>query len=344
MQKNRAGFQTCIGLGYKMLSVIIPTRNRKGFLEDAVKSILRQILYVDEVELLVVDNDSTDGTRELIQRMASENPCIRYLFAQEPGLHVGRHLGMREAKGNILAYTDDDIIATEGWLAAIKTVFESKPKVALVGGKVLPRWEGNIPEWINLFRTENKYGWRLGYLSLLDLGEKTKEIPAGHVFGCNFSVRKNVLLDCGGFHPDGMPQELIRYRGDGETALSLEIQKKGYIAIYEPKASVYHRIPEERLTIDYFCKRAFNQGVSDSFTEIRKNGFTASSDKGALGGSAILPILVIRRAIAALFRHDASYDPVESVRNAYEEGRRYHRKEVESDPELLKYVMKESYI
>jgi hypothetical protein len=107
-------------------------------------------------------------------------------------------------------------------------------------------------------------------LSILDFGETVKEIPPEYRWGCNFSVRKRIVLEAGGFHPDGFPQEMIQYRGDGETAVSKYIHGKGYKAIYNPKASVYHFVPQNRMTQDYFCKRAFNQGISDSFAEMRK--------------------------------------------------------------------------
>jgi hypothetical protein len=120
--------------------------------------------------------------------------------------------------------------------------------------------------WMNL----NQCGHALGYLSVLDFGDKIIEIDPGYVWGCNYSIRKNILLKAKGFHPDGFPQEMIKYRGDGETYVSDYIRQNNYKTIYNPKASVYHFVPKSRMTIDYFCKRAFNQGISDSYTEIRK--------------------------------------------------------------------------
>ena len=91
----------------------------------------------------------------------------------------------------------------------------------------------------------------------MDFGDKIKEINPSYVFGCNFSIRKNILLEAGGFHPDGMPQEIIKYRGDGESYVSKYIEKNGYKTIYNPKASVYHLASTDRMTKKYFAKRAF---------------------------------------------------------------------------------------
>jgi glycosyltransferase involved in cell wall biosynthesis len=328
------------------LSIIIPTRNRGLFLKEALDSILSQTLGAGEFEILVIDNGSTDITAEIAKEFIAKSNQIRYFFVSEPGLHVGRHLGAQEAKGEILVYVDDDIIATSGWVKAIKDAFND-PKIALVGGKILPKWEGDVPDWINLFKSEVEYGWTIGYLSLLDFGDVLKEIPAYYVYGCNFSIRKSVLYECGGFHPDSMPQELIRYRGDGETALSLTVTQKGYKAIYEPKATVYHRVPPERLTIDYFCRRAFNQGISDSYTEIRqKHGLgnigTGNSQKTSL-------LSKILKKVLQLFMYwktklVSEQYPIEiQIRKVYEEGKTYHREQVAEDPKLLEYVLKDKY-
>jgi len=90
------------------------------------------------------------------------------------------------------------------------------------------------------------------YLSILDLGDTIKTINPYHVFGCNFSIRKKILLEAGGFHPDAMPQELIRFRGDGESHVSRYILVHGYKTLYHPKASVYHLVTHNRMTEDYF--------------------------------------------------------------------------------------------
>jgi len=276
-----------------------------------------------------------------MEEFMSKSNQIRYFFVPEPGLHAGRHLGAHEAKGEILIFVDDDIIVTSGWLEAIKKAFDD-PEAALVGGKILPKWEGDIPDWINLFKSETEYGWTIGYLSLLDFGNETKEIPSVFVYGCNFSIRKSVLFECGGFHPDSMPQELIRYRGDGESALSIAIEEKGYKSVYEPKASVYHRIPPERLTVDYFCRRAFNQGISDSYTEIRKKHRLSSRSNSRFAESLITSLKnMIWSSINKLISKRNQVQM--KIAMAYEEGKTYHRCQVADDPELKKYVLKENY-
>ena len=197
-------------------------------------------------------------------------PNLRYYYDSTPGLHVGRHFGVRHARSDILVYADDDIEAFPPWLEAIAENFEDTETV-LVGGKNLPKFESDPPDWLlDMWRTNGNGSKILGYLSLLDLGEKQKEISPQYVFGCNFSIRKSVLLEAGGFHPDAFPQELIRFRGDGESYVSNYIKSKKLTTVYNPKASVYHWVPKTRMTVEYLCHRAFIQGISDSYTDFRK--------------------------------------------------------------------------
>jgi len=330
------------------LSVIIPTRNRADYLEDALESILVQTLKPEFYEVIVIDNGSVDNTRGIVDKLNLQHENrIKYIFEEEPGLHVGRHRGAKEAKGEILVYADDDIIASQEWLSAIQNAFKD-PEVVLVGGKILPKWEGQIPEWINLFKSKVEWGWTIGYLSLLDFGDETKIISPGYVYGCNYSIRKTVLFECGGFHPDGMPQELIQYRGDGETALSRVIKGRGYKSLYEPKASVFHWVPSERLSVDYFCRRAFNQGISDSYTEIRakyglSNIFSQPSNQTPFpiwkNIKKMIRFFLFWKSNKASHKHPI----VRRVNKAYAEGKSFHRKKAEQDPELLKYILKENY-
>jgi glycosyltransferase involved in cell wall biosynthesis len=251
------------------LSVIIPTRNRFELLNNALKSLTLQTFPKDEFEVIVIDNGSTDKTKETVVAFDIIKN-LRYFYVDTPGLHNGRHKGLQEAQSDILVYIDDDIEAFPCWLEGIWETFLDKD-IVLVGGKCLPKWETEPPFWIyEMWMDTNEYGHSLSALSILDFGDAIKYIPPGYIWGCNFSIRKSTLLETNGFHPDGFPQELIKYRGDGETYVADYIQKKKYKSIYNPKASIYHFVPKSRMTIDYFCKRAFNQGISNSYADIRR--------------------------------------------------------------------------
>ena len=248
------------------ISVIVSTHNRCEYLRNTIISLQEQNFPKDKYEIMVVDNNSTDKTPEVIEG-CNRNDKKEVVYVKEPniGLHNARHAGAKAAKGEILAYVDDDVICDSNWLSELIKPY-TDPEAGCVGGKILPKWEAEPPEWIKLYPS---------YLSLLDLGDEVKELKIPGIWGCNFSIRKSLLFEVGGFNPDAFgDKKLIWYRGDGEAGLLkkvLSIEKK---VIYTPHAIVWHVIPENRLTLDYFKKRSFIEGISSSFLAYRTKRFS----------------------------------------------------------------------
>lgn len=343
------------------LSVIIPTRNRAPLLEKALKSILAQTLSQEHFEVIVVDNGSTDNTFDVVNSFKSRLKNIRYFLERQPGLHAGRHRGLAEAESNLLVYADDDIEAFPTWLQAIQDSFGDE-EVVVVGGKCVPKFEAEPPDWLNAMWMSNAAGEHvLGYLSLIDLGDDIRPVNPDQIFGCNFAVRRSVLLEAGGFHPDSMPQDLIRFRGDGETWVSKYIQSRGYKALYNPGASVYHWVPASRMTTEYFFCRSYSQGVSDSYAAIRyARGIIPP--QVATGGSRdfyrqLVPNCLsgILSAVSLTARclslhvtgkgNPASGEAAlrRSLAAPYEAGYAYHQDLVRESSELLAWVLKPDY-
>ena len=252
-----------------LLSVIIPTRNRSELLRGALQSIVHQTFSKEKFEVIVVDNGSTDNTKQIVESFNAKLPNLSYYFDAALGLHVGRHNGYKLAKSEILVYADDDIEAFPTWLEGVWESFQDS-KVMLVGGKNYPKWKKEPPLWIkSKWNQQNQYGHCLAALSLIDFGDEIKEIPAFFVYGCNFSVRKSIITATKGFHPDGFPSDMIEYRGDGETYVDKFIEEHHYKVIYNPKVSVFHIVTEDRLTLDYFKKRIFRAGIEQSYVDKR---------------------------------------------------------------------------
>ena len=358
-----------------VISIVIPTRNRHQHLARCLNSLLRHSLNSSDFEVIVIDNGSTDDTRQIVDGFQSKLVNLRYAYEASPGLYVGRHRGYQEAQGDILVYADDDIEAFATWLEAIQDAFRD-PKVVMVGGKCLPMFESGPPDWLTAMWRPNPAGERiLGYLSLIDLGDEVKPVNPFYVFGCNFAIRRSVLREAGGFHPDGMPQELIHFRGDGESYVSSFIQAKGYHALYHPAAAVYHAVPRSRMTSAYFCRRAFNQGISDSFTAIRRaQGLDAvpvedraDPPPAPAPGQAPsfyrrlrakplseFPGAVIRRAQRLLGWDQPRPAPVHpaadphaalhlAIQAAHDRGYAYHQDCVARSPALLGWVIRDDY-
>jgi glucosyl-dolichyl phosphate glucuronosyltransferase len=308
------------------LSVVVPTRNRANILFKALESIVNQTLRQERFEVIVVDNGSTDSTKKIVDSFTGKIENLVYIYDDNPGLHIGRHRGLLAAKSNLLTYCDDDIEAFTTWLEGVLESFKDD-NVVLVGGKNLPNFESPAPRWITEMWNKDPYEKVIASLSVLDLGNEIKEISPYYVFGCNFSIRKSTLYEAGGFHPDGMPQDLLRYRGDGESHVSKYILEKGYRVVYNPKASVYHLCSLDRMTKEYFERRAYNQAVSDSYSSIRE---------GRKG-------LLLKNRIRFIINNFILMKSSERERS-YLSGLTFHQNEVKNDKNLQKWIERESYI
>lgn len=326
------------------ISLVIPTRDRADLLDAALRSVADQSFDWSWFEVLVIDNGSTDQTRVISEKWAARLPKLRYLYVEEPGLHVGRHLGLAEVQSDILVFADDDIEAQSGWLQAIADVF-SDPGVAMAGGNNLPLFLQTPPPWLeHLWNRRAKNGSRsLSALSIQEWPEGRYPISPFNVWGCNFAIRKSVLLAAGGFHPDGMPKELIRFRGDGETHVSRYVAEHGLKCLFDSGASVYHKVTPERMTLAYFRQRGFNQGVSDSYTQLRGGAMQPAKRRSFAFRAASWGRQWLRRIRAAGQRAREASRAIDEMRAGHREGFAYHQAAYRDDPEVRAWVHREHY-
>jgi len=273
---------------------------------------------------------------------------VRYLREPSPGACVARHRGFREAGGEILIFIDDDVEPSPTWLEAIQNAF-ADPEVGMVGGPSIPKFGGSVPSWFWDFFSPTSYGgWMCGWLSLLDIGHDVQRIDPDYIWSLNMSIRRVIFERCGGFHPDLVPSKLQRWQGDGETGLTRKIKAAGIRADYLQEAMLFHCCGTDRFNAEYFRKRAYFQGVCDSFTQIRA-GLKPSAQ------SSPHPISMhrkIRRLLGSLlhrtslgktkWRADAA--PIKAMtENSYLDGWRFHQSEVAADPKLLAWVRRKNY-
>jgi hypothetical protein len=211
--------------------------------------------------------------------------------------------------------------------------------VHLVGCRYLPEYEEQPPAWLERLWTNNSEGRALSYLSLLDYGPETKEIDPTMIWGLCYAIRRETLVKLGGFHPDGYLWKLRRYRGDGETAPSLLAKQLKLRGVYQGRTAVYHYIPRARMTVDYLERRAHLQGISDSYTSIRRDGNPPEQ------GSIRSRLSLLKAATE--IRLPGCKTSVQGIRArldyALRQGYAYHQSEVRRDPKLLAWVLREDY-
>jgi len=335
-------------------SVIIPTRNQSAKLKQCLFHLSELYFDSDLFEVLVVDNGSTDDTKQVADTFKNKVPNLRYFFSAIPGLHTGRNLGLEKARGDFLSYIDDDSFVTKGWLKGIERAFED-PNVALVGGPCLPKYENNPPQWIISLWSDCEFGKTLGYLSLLDFGDKFISVPPEYVFGCNFNIRKDVLLEFRGFPPDYFPRKLRKYSGRGESAVARKISSSNLEAIYSPEVKIFHLVPNNRLTAEYFYHRAYIAGIESSYEKLRDQHYNIIiNNENSPQKRASYFVQFAKRTIRFIIRllkklcHIIFLKKSEKIRNimrkGWEDGFAFHQNEVKKDPKLLEWVLRENYL
>jgi GT2 family glycosyltransferase len=338
------------------VSIIIPTRNRAKSLECTLSSVAMAIHGQVDAEVLIIDNGSPGSTAELVSRFQSQfgSGKWRYFLEPIPGLLSGRHRGAAEADGEILAFLDDDVILSPGWLEGLRGSFRDS-SVALVGGPSLPRFEGPPPAWLGSFWRTSADGRRsLGELSLLEIPtQHPVEIEPDMVWGLNFAIRRDVFVESGGFHPDCVPSQLQHFQGDGETGLSQKVRQLGLRAIHHPAVAVQHQIGRDRLSIEYFEARHFYQGVCDSFTALRSSGCKFSEEEpDRCGGQSRGVKNIIRRFFGRSLRSQAvpgascaadDASPQERCRKAWQHGFDFHQESARRSDVLRQWIMKPDY-
>ncbi len=249
-------------------TVIVPTYRRTRLLCDALASILAQRSRWG-FEVVVVDNGASREVRQYVEVLARTAAVpLRYVAERRLGLHHARHAGARAARGRILVYIDDDVLAPQGWLEAMCARYV-QPGVACVGGKTISKWEAVPPKWIVPL---------IGpHIGILDLGQEARDMSPGESpYGCNFSVLRDVLFEVGGFNPDYYgpvdspdSRAMVYLSGDGECGLVAKLFERGYRVLYEPRAWLYHRVCASRMTRRYFYRRSFVGGIECGYRRFR---------------------------------------------------------------------------
>lgn len=232
----------------RVMTVAICTHGQAPHLAEALTSVADQDVPASlRVEILCVDNNPVP-TVALPEGLARR---VRVVHEPMAGLSRARNAAIAHAAGDILAFLDDDAVATPGWAAAM-TADLARTGAWCLGGRVLPRWPGEEPTWL---------APRLRYLlSIVDLGDEVRWLR-GPTFPCgaNLAIRKSVFERVGLFHPElgRRPGSLL---SGEEIDLFRRVLRAGGIVAYTPHAIVHHIIPASRLTPTFLRRRAWWEG------------------------------------------------------------------------------------
>jgi glycosyltransferase involved in cell wall biosynthesis len=228
-------------------SVVVCTFNRCDLLAKVLDSL--ECMVIDpavEWEVLIVDNNSTDSTAAIGKSFVRKHSKrFRYLLEKQQGKSFALNAGIRTARGEILAFTDDDLTVDQNWLAQLLNTFE-RFNCAGVGGKIVPVWECSRPDW---FQSDSTHQLMSAIVSF-DLGETPRQVKTAF-FGANMAFKKEVFQKHGGFRIDLGPTVGSEIRGE-DTEFCRRLLTAGEELIYTPDAVVYHPVEKRRIEKSYF--------------------------------------------------------------------------------------------
>lgn len=242
------------------LTTALCTYNRAGLLRRALESVEKQTLPDRTLEILIVDNGSTDHTREIVAAAQLANPAIRYVVEPQPGIAHARNRALHEARGEYLAFIDDDAWADPKWLENLLAPLQLlSPAPACVVGPVSLVWDGQRPEWFPA-RFES-------LLCRYDMGDAPRFLDAGgYLLTTNSLFHCETLLQLGGMRTDLGHRRKALIGGEDNDIFN-RLVANGARVYYQPTARVYHPVPKERQTRRFLLRRLFWDGASQPLFE-----------------------------------------------------------------------------
>jgi glucosyl-dolichyl phosphate glucuronosyltransferase len=236
------------------ISVVLGTYNRA----ESLAAALRSFSSLDSPpwlkwELVVVDNNSTDGTRKVVEEFSKQARFpVRYIFERRQGRSAALNAGITEANGEVVVFTDDDVLLHKDWLVNLKSTFDQYDCEA-VAGRVVPLWNHPKPDWLEMD----------GHFAItnFDLGDEVKQIGIPPL-GANSAFRRGVFARHGLFRLDlGVSGERHTITCD-DTEFGERLIRAGEKMVYCPTAIVYHPVDPNRTTKTYFLSWYYYNGVS----------------------------------------------------------------------------------
>jgi len=240
------------------LSIVITTYNRADFLQKCIESTMFQKEILEPYEVVVIDNDSVDNTREIVESLKCQYDNLKYFHEKEPGTSCARNRGCREAKADWIAYIDDDDTVSENFVREVFATIKSYD-FDCFGGCYKPVFDQKRPHWFS-----DRYAGNAHLASCISELPENQYLPGGSIV-----IRKEVLQNCGSFYTYFGPQGAVYGFGE-DTNLIHRIRNAGYKIGFNPLAVIFHFIPSSRYHIAWFFKSAYQQGYGSWLVYERK--------------------------------------------------------------------------
>lgn len=296
-------------------SIVIATYKRAADLRETLAS-LASLRPDGSWEVIVVDNNSPDNTRQVVEEAARTFPVpLVYLFEKQQGRSPALNAGIRAARGAIIVTTDDDVRVPEDWLNRAAEGLDTL-QCDYVGGRVLPIWGAPRPAWI-----PNHGGKQWAVIALLDYGPEPLEFGARVPLGVNMAFRRDAFDRAGLLDPN-TGRRAGTLLGQEVREWCIRARKAGVRGFYAPNLVLEHIIPADRLCKRYFRRWFFWRGISRALLYARSGLDMEAPEQTVLDFSKVphvagVPRYLYRRAVwnlvgtaRALLRRDtvAAFD------------------------------------
>jgi glucosyl-dolichyl phosphate glucuronosyltransferase len=238
-------------------SIVLCTYNRCESLRKVLSDLNRLGMPEGaDCEVIVVDNNSNDETRAVVEAVRKESPeFFKYVFESRQGKSFALNNGISHAQGDVIAFTDDDVFVDSEWLTEIKRAFDSYDCIGICG-KIVPVWNSEKPRW---FEEDGCYGLYAAIVKM-DLGNEAVELKSP-AFGANMAFRRSAFEKYGPFRTDLGPNPENLIRGE-DSDFSWRLIRGGEKLMYAPRAVVYHPVEQQRIKKAYFQRWYFDYGRS----------------------------------------------------------------------------------
>ena len=248
-----------------MISVIICTYNREKYIYNVLKSLALGTMEVDAYEIVLVDNNCTDNTRQEVDHFCNVFPQVnlRYFVETNQGLSHARNRGIKESKGDILVYVDDDATVNPDYLRTYADWFASHPETDAAGGPIIPHYEtGSEPRWMTYFIKRLLTGY-------LYFGNKPGPFPGDNYPGGGNAAYRSRVFEKVGLYNVELGRNGDSLGGGEEKDIFDKMKREGMQFVYLPQAILYHSIPGYKLEADYFNRLTTGIGQSERARTLR---------------------------------------------------------------------------
>ncbi len=234
------------------ISIAVCTYNRTDVLPKCLESLANQTADKELFEVLIINNNSTDNTKEISSEFCEKHSNFRYVFEKKQGLSHARNRAIEEAKGKYLAYIDDDAIADKEWVKSILDCF-NQTDADVVGG---PVFHFVNAEKQPIFYNKKAFSFNPG-------NERKRMTPPGFDFGFlggNTCFKRSLFNEFGKYLTElGMLGGKQRMGEDSE--MGYRLLKAGKVFYYEPKMKIDHQLRLKNVTLKGILKRSYDTGI-----------------------------------------------------------------------------------